>query len=210
MHLDYTPDQKALRDELRAYFSELMTPERRAGIKNLEGGQIFKETVRQMGKDGWLGVGWPKEFGGGGRTAIEQLIFFDEPRRAGAPLPFVTLNTVGPCLMNARLRGAQARVPAPHPRRRGPLRDRLHRARRRHGSGFAQDLRREGRRRVGHQRNQDLHQWRRTTPNYIWTRRPHRPRCQEAQGHLDLHRRYEASRLQRCARSTPSAAATPA
>jgi alkylation response protein AidB-like acyl-CoA dehydrogenase len=54
-----------------------------------------------MGSDGWLGVGWPKEYGGQGRTAVEQLIWFDEARRAGAPLPFVTLNTVGPCLMAA-------------------------------------------------------------------------------------------------------------
>jgi alkylation response protein AidB-like acyl-CoA dehydrogenase len=54
-----------------------------------------------MGEDGWLGVGWPTEYGGQGRTAVEQLIWFDEARRAGAPLPFVTLNTVGPCLMAA-------------------------------------------------------------------------------------------------------------
>ena len=58
-----------------------------------------------MGADGWLGVGWPKEWGGQGRTAIEQLIWFEEARRAGAPLPFVTLNTVGPALI---ARGSEA------------------------------------------------------------------------------------------------------
>jgi alkylation response protein AidB-like acyl-CoA dehydrogenase len=99
MYVDYTPDQKALRDRIRKYFAELMTPERKAGIKNLEGGDVYRETVLQMGRDGWLGVGWPAEYGGGGLTAVEQLIFFDELRRAGAPLPFVTLNTVGPALM---------------------------------------------------------------------------------------------------------------
>jgi alkylation response protein AidB-like acyl-CoA dehydrogenase len=99
MYVDLTPEQLALRDRIRAYFAELMTPERRAAIRNMEGGRVFKETVRQMGRDGWLGVGWPKEFGGGGLTAVEQLVFFDELRRAGAPLPFVTLNTVGPALM---------------------------------------------------------------------------------------------------------------
>src|SRR4029450_7568433 len=56
---------------------------------------------RQMGRDGWLGVGWPVEYGGQGRTAVEQLIWFEEARRAGAPIPFVTLNTVGPRLMAA-------------------------------------------------------------------------------------------------------------
>ena len=99
MHVDFTPEQKELRLKLRDYFGQLMTPERRDGIKMLEGGQLFREIVREMGTDGWLGVGWPEEYGGGGLTAIEQLIFFDELRRAGAPLPFVTLNTVGPALM---------------------------------------------------------------------------------------------------------------
>ena len=52
-----------------------------------------------MGKDGWLGIGWPTEFGGQGRPATDQFIFFDETRRAGSPFPFVTINTVGPTIM---------------------------------------------------------------------------------------------------------------
>ncbi len=99
MYVDYTPEQKALRDELRVYFAALMTPERRAGMRGMEGGPVYRETILQMGKDGWLGVGWPEEYGGQGRTAIEQFIFIDEVRRAGAPFPFVTLSTVGPALM---------------------------------------------------------------------------------------------------------------
>ena len=99
MHVDYTAAQKELRLKLRDYFGQLMTPDRREGIKMLEGGGLFREIVREMGRDGWLGVGWPEEYGGGGMAAVEQLIFFDELRRAGAPLPFVTLNTVGPALM---------------------------------------------------------------------------------------------------------------
>ena len=100
MYIDYTPQQKTLRDELRAYFAELMTPERRAGLRGMEGGPVYRETVLQMGKDGWLGIGWPKQYGGQDRTAVEQFIFIDEVRRAGAPLPFVTLSTVGPALMS--------------------------------------------------------------------------------------------------------------
>lgn len=101
MHVDLTSEQRTLQQTLRTYFAELMTPERRASLQamNMEGGRVFRETVKQMGRDGWLGVGWPKEYGGGGLTAIEQLIFFEELRRAHAPLPFVTLNTVGPALM---------------------------------------------------------------------------------------------------------------
>jgi hypothetical protein len=101
MHIEYTEAQSALRAELRAYFARLVTPELRPQLKGLETGPLHKRLIRQMGADGWLGVGWPKEYGGQGRGPVEQLIWFDEARRAGAPLPFVTLNTVGPCLMAA-------------------------------------------------------------------------------------------------------------
>jgi alkylation response protein AidB-like acyl-CoA dehydrogenase len=89
-----------LRSELRDYFSTLMDP---ANTAALESPQTAPETtrrlVRQMGSDGWLGIGWPKEFGGQGRGPIEQLAFYEEVQRAGAPYPLVTLNTVGPTLM---------------------------------------------------------------------------------------------------------------
>jgi len=99
MYVDYTPDQRALSETLREYFSKLMTPERVDGLRMLEGGTLYRDIIKEMGRDGWLGVGWPKEYGGGGMTALDQLIFFDELRRAHAPLPFVTLSTVGPALM---------------------------------------------------------------------------------------------------------------
>ena len=99
MYIDLTPDQKALRATLRAYFDRLMTPERRTTLRGMEGGATYREAIRQIGKDGWLGVGWPTEFGGGGLTMVEQLIFLEEQRRSGAPFPFVTVSTVGPALM---------------------------------------------------------------------------------------------------------------
>jgi 3-oxocholest-4-en-26-oyl-CoA dehydrogenase alpha subunit len=99
MQIDLSPEQRSLQLELREYFASLMTPERRAGLNGGEaGGDAYREIVRQMGSDGWLGVGWPKEYGGQGRTALEQYIFFDEANRAGVPMPLVTLNTVGPTL----------------------------------------------------------------------------------------------------------------
>jgi len=99
MFIDLTEEQQALRRELRTYFTGLMTPEVRAGLFDMEGGPAYRGLVRRMGADGWLGVGWPVEYGGQGRTAIEQLIWFEEARIAGCPLPFVTLNTVGPTLI---------------------------------------------------------------------------------------------------------------
>ena len=99
MFIDLTPEQRALRLEVRDYFSQLMTPELRQKLRGSEGGEDFRKVVRQMGKDGWLAVGWPKEHGGQGYQATEQLIFFEEANIAGAPLPFVTISTVGPALM---------------------------------------------------------------------------------------------------------------
>jgi 3-oxocholest-4-en-26-oyl-CoA dehydrogenase alpha subunit len=100
MFLEYTPEQQALRKELREYFAQLLTPEVRAELGEPgEGSELFRTLVQQVGKDGWLGIGWPKEYGGQGRPATDQFIFFDEVQRAGAPFPFVTLNTVGPTIM---------------------------------------------------------------------------------------------------------------
>ncbi len=99
MHIDYSDDQKTLRKELRAYFAELITPEIYESIRGAETGPTYKGLVRQMGKDGWMAVGWPKEYGGQGRPESDQLAFFEEALLAGAPVPFVTLNTVGPALM---------------------------------------------------------------------------------------------------------------
>ena len=99
MHIDLSPEQRSLQLELREYFAALMTPERRGSLTGGEaGGEGYRDIVRQMGSDGWLGVGWPTEYGGQGRTALEQYIFFDEANRAGVPMPLVTLNTVGPTL----------------------------------------------------------------------------------------------------------------
>src|SRR4029077_12383729 len=47
----------------------------------------------------WLGVGWPVEYGGQGRGYGEELIYMDEGRRAPGPIPLLTINTVGPTLM---------------------------------------------------------------------------------------------------------------
>ncbi len=101
MHLEETPDQLALRAELRAYFAQHLTPDvRRELDTESEGGAAFRAFVRQMGTDGWLGIGWPTEYGGQGRPASDQFIFFTEVQRARAPFPFVTLSTVGPMIIN--------------------------------------------------------------------------------------------------------------
>jgi alkylation response protein AidB-like acyl-CoA dehydrogenase len=102
MYLDFTPEQKALRAEVRRYYQDLFTPELRRALDDQWdqlGGPAFREVMGRMGRDGWLGIGWPREYGGQGRGPLEQFIFWDETYRARAPLPVITVNTVGPTLM---------------------------------------------------------------------------------------------------------------
>ncbi|WP_280235593.1 acyl-CoA dehydrogenase family protein [Nocardia cyriacigeorgica] len=98
MFIDLTVEQRRLRDELRSYFADLVTPEEEAAMAVNRHGDAYREVVRRMGRDGWLGVGWPKEYGGQGFGPVEQQIFFNEAVRADVPLPLVTLLTVGPTL----------------------------------------------------------------------------------------------------------------
>jgi alkylation response protein AidB-like acyl-CoA dehydrogenase len=100
MFVDYTDSQRALRKEFRAYFSDLIKPEYREVLRNAESGGLYKQLIRQQGKDGMLAVGWPEEYGGRGLSESEQLIRYEEALLAGAPTPFVTLNTVGPAIMS--------------------------------------------------------------------------------------------------------------
>lgn len=100
MFIDYTDRQKALRKEFRDYFGQLIKPEYREELRSAEGGDLYKDLIRQQGRDGILAVGWPEEYGGRGLTQSEQLIRFEEALLAGAPTPFVTLNTVGPAIMD--------------------------------------------------------------------------------------------------------------
>ena len=101
MYIGLTDEQERLRQEIRAYFEDLLSPEVRASLKGSQGiGPEMRKVVRQMGDDGWLGVGWPKEYGGRGFTPVEQFIWFDEAMRSGAPVPMLTINTVGPTIMH--------------------------------------------------------------------------------------------------------------
>ncbi len=103
MHVALTPEQERLREELREYFTALVTPEIRAGLAAASGefgdAGVYKDVIRKLGADGWLGIGWPKEWGGQDRSMIEQLIFTDVAAVAGVPIPYLTLNTVGPTIM---------------------------------------------------------------------------------------------------------------
>ena len=91
MYLDYTPEQERLRAEIRATLEQVMTPQRSAAISGrIEGGPEVRECVRALAAANLLGVGWPKEYGGRGFSAIEQFIFAEEARRVNAPMRATT------------------------------------------------------------------------------------------------------------------------
>jgi alkylation response protein AidB-like acyl-CoA dehydrogenase len=95
VRLALTDAQEALSAELRVYFASLVEE-----IAHDDSGEsTYTRYIRRMGHDGWLGLGWPPEYGGQGRDAIDQMIFVEESHWAGVPLPLLTLNSVGPTLM---------------------------------------------------------------------------------------------------------------
>lgn len=115
MDFALTPEQEQFASEFREYLDKHLTPEIRAESsiflnmnKNNDpgvfsrgeyGGPLSKEFIRQLGADGWLGIGWPKEYGGQGRSPMEQHLFFEIIYGARAPFPVLTLNAVGPTIM---------------------------------------------------------------------------------------------------------------
>ena len=112
MYIGYTPEQEALRQELRDYYSRLLTSDVQEELLRGEGvGPTNRRIVRQMGKDGWLGIGWPKKYGGQGRSAIEQFVFFDESMRAGAGTKNESMRRFSSMFMSSSLPVQRPRQP---------------------------------------------------------------------------------------------------
>ncbi len=118
MQIALTPEQDALRAELREYFAawsprndgrpwqrpRATSSPAAPAARGRSGGEfgdagVYKDVIREIGHDGWLGIGWPEEWGGQNRSMMDQLIFTDEAAIAGVPIPYLTLNTVGPTIM---------------------------------------------------------------------------------------------------------------
>ncbi|MEN8160502.1 MAG: acyl-CoA dehydrogenase family protein [Myxococcota bacterium] len=100
MYIGLSEEQERLRQQIRAYYDEILTPDIREQLAAEHGVGPTTRAVRlQMAKDGWLCFGWPKEYGGQGRDEVDHFLFFDESMRTSAPVPMLTVNTVGPTLM---------------------------------------------------------------------------------------------------------------
>jgi len=97
--IDLTDEQHDLRARLRAYLGKVLSPEERTAMLRERHGGVYRDLVRRLGRDGWLGMAFPREYGGGGLGPMEQQIFVNEAARADVPLPSVTLQTVAPTLL---------------------------------------------------------------------------------------------------------------
>jgi alkylation response protein AidB-like acyl-CoA dehydrogenase len=98
-NLELTESQRAFKDEVRAYFSTLVSEEDKLEMMENRHGPAYHRNIKQMGSDGWMGVGWPVEYGGKGLGEVEQQIFANEAAYGDIHLPSVTLQTVGPTLL---------------------------------------------------------------------------------------------------------------
>ena len=209
MYVGYSKEHEALRDELRACYDQLLTPEVEDQLRGSEGaGAVPRSIFKQMSADGWVGLQWPKEWGGKELGPMEQFVFFDESMRAGAPVPMLTINSVAPTIMRF---GSQEQKDFYIPK---ILAGEIHFAIGYTEADAGTDLAvvahagRSRRRRVRDQRAEDLHQPRNRRRLHL-ARSTHQHRSQEAQGHLDHHRADRHARLQRASPSTTSARSTP-
>ena len=102
MLVEFSKKQIKLREELREYFLALMTNDLKVELSNEStksgGGPLFKKTLKQIGQDGWIGLSWPKKYGGKEATPLDQYIFTEEVMRSGFPYPFLTTDSVGPTI----------------------------------------------------------------------------------------------------------------
>lgn len=108
MDFQLTEAQQQLQRDVVAYLERHVTPALEAELlAQQEGGgpdthPHYSQFIRQLGRDGWLGLAWPKRYGGQERDAIDQYIFFDTV--AGyyrIPIPFLAINAIGSTIMRA-------------------------------------------------------------------------------------------------------------
>ncbi len=92
MDLDFTPEQQAFRADIRAWVAANLPADIAHKVHNALrlSRDDLQRWARILGAKGWLGYGWPKEFGGPGWDAIERHLFEEECALAGAPriVPF--------------------------------------------------------------------------------------------------------------------------
>jgi alkylation response protein AidB-like acyl-CoA dehydrogenase len=102
VNFQLTERQKLWRDEVRAFLEENVTLALRAELKIVSAddwGPEVKAFRRKVGAKGWYGLNWPTEYGGLGRSAIDQHLLVSEFDYADAPSLGLTVTSVAPIIM---------------------------------------------------------------------------------------------------------------
>jgi alkylation response protein AidB-like acyl-CoA dehydrogenase len=100
MDLEYTPEQRAFREEVRSWLREHV-PDSLPSGGTKEGFEARRTWEQELFRAGYGAIRWPVEYGGRGADVVEQAIFEEEYFLAGAPERFSVLgkNLLGPSLM---------------------------------------------------------------------------------------------------------------
>jgi alkylation response protein AidB-like acyl-CoA dehydrogenase len=92
MDLAFTPEEQAFREDIRAWVHANLPADIQHKVRNAlrQTREDMQRWAKILGKKGWLGHGWPKEFGGPGWNAVQKHLFEEECALAGAPrvVPF--------------------------------------------------------------------------------------------------------------------------
>ena len=92
MDLAFTPEEQAFREDIRAWVHANLPADIQHKVRNAlrQTRDDMQRWAKILGKKGWLGHGWPKEFGGPGWNAVQKHLFEEECALAGAPrvVPF--------------------------------------------------------------------------------------------------------------------------
>jgi alkylation response protein AidB-like acyl-CoA dehydrogenase len=104
--LDYTAEEEAFRQELRGWLAQNLPSGWSAGQgklpdDDLERREFQQAWQRKLAEDRWIGIQWPRDYGGRDATLKQQIIYTEEMARVRAPgvLDPVSVNIVGPTLI---------------------------------------------------------------------------------------------------------------
>src|SRR2546425_8418146 len=108
MYFEYAPEQEAFRKEFRAFLAAPLPADLRVDDpvddRVASNREMFERRVawqKTMHKAGWVGVAWPREYGGRGASIGERVIWGEEDSAAHAPvLPGLGLNLLGPTIIH--------------------------------------------------------------------------------------------------------------
>lgn len=102
MNFGYTPENEEFRREVRQFIAENVTPELRLELHDRREsgpGPLMGELLYKLGAKGWIGMSWPKEYGGQGADRINQYVFEEEFIREGLPLVMNNILEQAPVIM---------------------------------------------------------------------------------------------------------------